>query len=104
MELSRPKWVGQERGMRPFAFRPSDPTGQYENALQNTAEGREMAMLARIEALEEAVMQLQQQREIRHSVAFEVDPVDVLREACRDLAIPISGDGFVREHDAARLL
>src|SRR5262245_25549736 len=61
------------------------------------------ALVARIDALEERMERLEQ-RDTNSSGEIVSDPVDVLREACADMGISVSADGYVREADAARLL
>jgi hypothetical protein len=74
---------------------------------QDASQSPEAALRAireEFEALKRRVAEL----EATFSRNAEPDPVDFrteqLRQACEDLEIPVSGDGFVREADAGRLL
>ncbi|MBZ9604268.1 hypothetical protein [Phyllobacterium chamaecytisi] len=68
----------------------------------NISQSAFQSLLRRMEELELAVMELQRRNDTTD--ISSPNPVDVLRESCRDRNIPISGDGYVREADAARLV
>ena len=80
------------------------PPPDGADASQSPAEGALRAIREEFEALKRRVAEL----EATFSRNAEPDPVDFrteqLRQACIDLGLPVSGDGFVKEDAAARLL
>ncbi len=88
------------------------PEREAQHPVSDTLQDVERALaplLARLAALEAKVEALQRQN-VPPAGRFEDgsptcgSKLDQLTAACRDLGITISGDGWIREHGAARLL
>ena len=86
-------WLGLRSSDAHFALPDTSPTNI---ALL-------LRILQRLDQIEALLQPLLEGDKNRHGPAT-VSKADELRAACRDLGIPVSGDGYIRESHAARLI